>query len=136
MGGKGANSSAMSQTQIEFVLAQFRTVSPVKASQYIAAMSDAAIRHDAQMEQIMGTLVLIYHTPELSKSEFDRSRFVDETQALLPHDSKIVHGVAPGFLGNLGNERRLFYAATFLGCDFAIARVFEMEAGRIEELTA
>ncbi|MGB0580718.1 MAG: hypothetical protein ACPGVU_13535 [Limisphaerales bacterium] len=126
----------MSQTQMEFVLAQFRTVSPVKASQFIAAMSDTAIRHDAQMEQLMGTLVLIYHTPELSEKEFNRSRLVDEAQALLPHDSRIVHGVAPGFLGNLGNETRMFYAATFLGCDFAIARVFEMDAGRVEELTA
>ncbi len=124
----------MRQIQLEFILIQLRAAAPTGASEQLAFISAMTMEYGAEIEQLLGTLILIHNGAQDTPVEFDRQALVERIRETLPTDVRIVHGRAPGTCGRLGGDRRLFYGATFLGCDYAIARVFELEPGSIENL--
>lgn len=126
----------MRQIQLEFLLLQFRAPSPTGASHLLALITEVAADFGAEVEQLLGTLILIHNGAQGAQSKFDREALVKRFQDELPGDLRIIHGHAPGTCGNLGGDGRLFYGATFLGSDYAIARIFELPPGSVENLTS
>lgn len=124
----------MRQVRIEFILLQFGALSPATASELIGTIAEAAMKHEAEIEQLLGTVVLIHHGAHEEKMSIDRAAFVAELQTLLPADHRIVHGRAPGTYGDLGSDHKKFYGLTFLGSEYAMARLFELDPGTVEEL--
>jgi hypothetical protein len=124
----------MRHVQLEFLLIHFTAQSAVAASETIASLASLAGGEDVAIEQLLGTLVLLHHGAHPSGKGFDRNAFVAKALKEIP-DARIVHGRAPGSCGNFGGDRWMSYGVTFLGCQFALARVLELPPGTAEDFT-
>jgi hypothetical protein len=122
--------------KIEFVLAFVRGDSIDQNSERIALVSDLA-KHEWTVDSMVSSLLIITSGdglfPRARHSVSSRTIFVNDLLQQLSGDLKIVHGATAGHFGNFGSSKRMFYTFIIPKFDLALARLGQIDFGKIEE---
>jgi hypothetical protein len=135
--GKALPDLGIRAGRIEFVLAFVRGDSVEQNSERIALVSDLAMKHEWIVENMVSSLLIVtfgyglLHATQHSASS--RTIFVNDLLQQLSGDIKIVHGATAGHFGNFGSSKRMAYTFLVPKFDLALARLGQIEFGKIEE---
>jgi len=123
--------------KIEFVLAFVRGDSIERNSERIALVSDLAVKHEWIVNDMVSSLLIITSgyglLPTAQHSSSSRTILVNDLLQQLGGDIKIVHGATAGHFGNFGSSKRMSYTFVVPKFDLVLARLGQIEFGKIEE---
>lgn len=129
--------TTFAEEQIEFVFVIVVGGTPEEVSRQLGLVGDLAREHDAQVNAMVCSLVVIdfRHHPEGKLACESRRKLVGAIREKLGDKVKAVHGAANGHSGLYGSEKHILaYTFTFPEFEAAIALLTRLKFGETEEL--
>ncbi|MEQ2009285.1 MAG: hypothetical protein ABMA26_21090 [Limisphaerales bacterium] len=125
------------EEQLEFIIAIVVGGTPEEMNRYFSLIGELAREHDAQVNAMTCSLVVIHfwHHPEGKLACESRRKLVGAIHEKLGDKVKVVHGAAKGHYGLYGSEKHIMsFTFTFPGFEAAIATLARLKFGEMEEL--